>query len=63
MHVNNGHINHFIRAMLNKVRELRDENCDWQRYVENFKRDLNEWREEMKDSRPLANSDLELKKM
>ena len=61
MHVNNGHTNHFIRNMLNKVREWRDENCDWQRYVANFKRDLNKWREEMEDSRPLANSDLELK--
>ena len=62
MHVNNGHTNHFIRAMLKKVRGWRDENCDWQRYVANFKRDLNEWREEMEDSRPLANSDLELKR-
>ena len=61
MHVNNGHINHFIRSIMKKVRGWRDENCDWQRYVANFKRDLNKWREETEDSRPLANSDLELK--
>ena len=61
MHVGNGHINHFIHNMLNVSRRWRKDNCDWQRQVASFITDLSEWRVEFADSRPLVDSDQELK--
>ena len=63
MHVNNGHINHFNRAMLKKVRNYQKDNCEWQRYLADFEREYNEWRQDMEDSRPLANEDIKMKRI